>query len=271
MNTVLNSLKKFQRVLSLAFGIVVLLAVFFILKSKQNEDLLLTPPLKKGSILESVYGIGTVTATKSYQIRSGITSTVVRLFVREGDSVKKGDKLAAMDPPTVFLAPFDGTVTYLPVKVGENVFAQAVIMNVVDLADRYLVVTLEQQGALRVRQGQKSKLSFDSLRNETFDGVVESIYSHDNSFLVRIQTPHLPPQILPGMTVDVSIGINEKKDVLLAPVAAIEDGKVYVQRGSSRPILVKVKTGIVDGATAEVISDELREEDRLVIRKKVGP
>lgn len=253
--------------------LIMVLAVFItaVIKTNNTDNVLLSSPLKKGSIIESVYGIGTVTAVKTYQIRSGVTSTVIKLLVREGDKVKKGDKLIIMDPSTVFSAPFDGTITFLPVKVGENVFPQAVLMSVVDLSDRYLVVTLEQQGALRVRQGQKAKLSFDSLRSERFDGVVESIYSHDNNFLVRIKTSNLPEQILPGMTVDVAIGISERKDVLLAPLAAIEDNKVFVKRGAKRLTPVKIKTGIIDGTVAELISDEVREGDVLAIRKKVSP
>lgn len=271
MNTILTWIKKHRIFSIFAMAIAIGGALFILSKSKTNANILLTEPLKKGDIVESVYGIGTVTATKTYQIRSGVTSTVVKLLVREGDQVKKGDKLIVMDPSTVFSAPFDGTITFLPVKIGENVFPQAVLMSVVDLSDRYLVVTLEQQGALRVRQGQKAKLSFDSLRNASFEGTVESVYSHDNNFLVRIKTSDLPAQILPGMTVDVSIGISERKNVLLAPVAAIEDGKVYVQKGSRRLTPVVIKMGIVDGSIAELISDEIHEGDILAIRHKVRP
>jgi multidrug efflux pump subunit AcrA (membrane-fusion protein) len=239
------------------------------LRSTGRQGDNLSAPVSKGPIVESVYGIGTVTATRSFQLKLGVTSTIRRLFVKEGDSVRRGQRLVDLDG-VLFNAPFDGTITLLPFKVGETVFPQSVILSIVDLQDRYALVTLEQQAALRVRRGQKARLSFDSLREESYDGQVEAIYSNDNNFFVRIGIAGLPPQILPGMTADVAIGIAEHRDALIVPVAAIDAGKVYVKRGLGTSA-VAVKTGIVDGAMAEIVEGDLREGERLVIRKKVGP
>jgi multidrug efflux pump subunit AcrA (membrane-fusion protein) len=230
---------------------------------------MLSEPIQKGAIVESVYGIGTVTATRSFQLKLGVTGTIRRLFVKEGDQVRRHQTLVDLDG-VPFNAPFDGTITLLPFKVGETVFPQSVVLSIVDLQDRYVLVTLEQQAALRVRRGQKAKLSFDSLREESYDGLVEAIYSSDNNFFVRIGIAGLPSQILPGMTADVAIGISEHRDALIVPVAAIDAGKVYVKRGLGTTA-VAVKTGIVDGAKAEIVEGDLREGERVVIRKKVGP
>lgn len=235
--------------------------------SQQGNQL--SEPIQKGPIVESVYGIGTVTATRSFQLKLGVTGTIRRLYVKEGDQVKRNQTLMDLDG-VPFNAPFDGTITLLPFKVGETVFPQSVALSLVDLQDRYALVTLEQQAALRVRRGQKAKLSFDSLREEAYDGLVEAIYSNDNNFFVRIGIAGLPPQILPGMTADVAIGISEHRDALIVPVAAIDAGKVYVRRGLGTTTIA-VKTGIVDGARAEIVEGDLREGERVVIRKKVGP
>ncbi len=228
----------------------------------------LTQPLKRGPVLESVYGIGTVTASKSYQVKLGVTSTVRKLYVKEGDPVKRGQPLVELEGTVSVAAPFDGTVTYLPVKIGENVFAQSVILSLADLKDRYIVVSLEQRAVLRVRQGQKARISFESMRGESFEGAVQSVYSHENNFLVRIGVANLPPQILPGMTADVAIGIAEIPDALLAPLAAIEEGKVWVKRGSGRAQAVEIKIGIVDGETVQIVSGGVQEGDRLLIKKE---
>jgi multidrug efflux pump subunit AcrA (membrane-fusion protein) len=250
-------------------GAVLVAAVAFGWRATSQQGNTLSEPIQKGAIVESVYGIGTVTATKSFQLKLGVTSTIQRMFIKEGDQVKRGQRLVDLDG-VLFNAPFDGTVTLLPFKVGETVFPQAVILSIVDLQDRYALVTLEQQAALRVRRGQKARLSFDSMREESYDGLVEAIYSNDNNFFVRIGISGLPPQILPGMTADVAIGISEHRDALIVPVAAIDAGNVYVKRGLGTTA-VAVKTGIVDGAKAEIVSGDLREGERVVIRKKVGP
>ena len=230
----------------------------------------LSEPLARGSISEAVYGIGTVTARNSFQLRLGVSAYVQKLYVREGDRVQKGDRVADLDQVS-FRAPFAGTVTSLPAKVGETVAPQAIVLAMADLLDRYLIVTLEQRGALRVKQGQTARISFDSLRDASFTGTVESIYSSEGNFLVRIGVKDLPDQILPGMTGDVAIEIAQHPDALLLPVAALDNGLVRVSRGGTRTTPVEVKTGIIDGAFAEILAGDLREGDRVVLPKRATP
>lgn len=255
--------KQHKRTASVA-AVLVVVAVVLGVRSLQLRNERVTEPLAKGSIVESVYGIGTVLPHRSFDLKVGVTSTIRRLFVQEGDQVRRAQRLVELDQ-VAFNAPFDGTVTLLPFKVGETVFANTTVLSLVNLRDRYLVVSLEQRGALRVRPGQKARISFDSMRGEAYDGAVESVYSNANNFLVRIDVSALPPQILPGMTADVAIGIAERHNVLLVLVVAIDAGKVYVKRGAGRPRAVEVKIGVADGTMAEVIAGDVREGDRLVI------
>lgn len=270
MMTVTERLKSHKALSFLVAFLLLIAAVTVGMRARQGKGDSLSEPLKKGAIMESVYGIGTVTATRSFQQKFGVMSTVQDIYIKEGDHVRSGQRLALMSDGLVLRAPFEGTVTFLPVKVGETVFPQSVILNLVDLADRYIVVSLEQRGALRVRQGQKAKISFDSMRGETFDGSVEAVYSNDNNFLVRIGVSNLPPQVLPGMTADVGIGIAERKDVLLIPSAALSGTKVRVKRGLGKPKEVDVTVGIVDGSMAEIASGDVDEGDRLVLQKPSG-
>jgi len=228
----------------------------------QKKSSHFSEPITRGTIIESVYGIGTVTAVKSFQFRVGISGTIQNLFVKEGDWVEQGQSLVSIGH-IIFKAPFAGTITWLPYKIGENVFTQSVVYSLTDLQDRYLLVSLEQQGALRVRSGQRAKISFDSMRADSFEGVVESIYPNNSNFLVRIGIPNLPAQILPGMTADVAIGIQEHPNVLLIPVAAIHKGKVFVQTNEGKTKTVPIQLGIVDGAFAEIILGDLKEGERL--------
>ena len=235
-----------------------------------RSDGILTDPIERGTIVQSVYGIGTVTVNRSFQVKPGVVDRIADLFVREGDNVKKGDKLIRFDQVT-WKAPFDGTVTFLPFKVGETVFPQSVVLTLVDLSDRYLVVSLEQQGALRVRPGQKVKMSFDSIREENYDGTDHSVYSNENNFLARIDVAALPARILPGMTADVAILTQVKDNVLVVPVAALEQGTIWVKRGYRMPLAIKVKTGIIDKDMAEISSGDLNPGDRILIRRKLAP
>lgn len=250
--------------------LLVIAAVALALFARRGDSVELSEPIRRGPVIESVYGIGTVTATRSFQLKTAVPSTVRTIYVQEGDRVQRGQRLVDLDGVGSFRAPFAGTITSLPLKVGETVFAQSVVLELVDLLDRYLVVSLEQRGAVRVRRGQTAQISFEAMRGEVFTGVVESVYSRQNDFLVRIDVSKLPPQVLPGMTADVAIGIAERADVLLVPVAAIDAGKIRVKRGAKTEE-VAVTTGVIDGAMAEIVSGDVREGDRVVIRPKEAP
>jgi multidrug efflux pump subunit AcrA (membrane-fusion protein) len=236
-------------------------SVFFFRRSAG----VLSSPLEKKTIIQSVYGIGTVTALRSYQIKPGVISTIDDIYVKEGDEVKRGEKLLKLES-SVYRAPFDGTITSLPFRIGENIFSQTPILSLVNLGERYLVVSLEQQGALRVLRGQRVVISFDSLRDQNYEGVVESVYSSDSNFLARINVSALPRRILPDMTADVAITLAEKSNVLVVPVEALVEGKIWIKRGKALAKLTKITTGIVDRAFAEVISGEVRVGDRVLLK-----
>jgi len=227
-------------------------------------------PIKRGTAVDAVYGIGTVTATHSYSVKPGLTGHITKLFVKEGDSVEKGQKIVEIDFIT-FTAPFKGVINYLPYKVGENVFATLPVAVETDLQDRYMLVSLEQQAILKVKAGQKVKLSFDTLRKVSFQGEVMATYSYNGNFIARVSCPDLPPEILPDMTADVAIIINEIPNALLIPAAAFEDGWVWVRRERSLPEKVPIKIGVVDQAKIQVLSGDLKEGDQVMIRRQLTP
>ena len=250
---------------------VILLLIFLRFKTFRSHEDSLSSPIKKGSILESVYGVGTVKAKHSYALKVGVTATVQHIYGAEGDQVKRGQNLIKLDGMEMVKAPFEGTITYFPSQEGETVFAQGIILNLVNLQERYIVVSLEQRAAIRVRPGQKAKLSFGNMREQDYSGVVEALYSNNGQFLVRIKTDHLPPQILPDMVADVSITIAEHKNVRLIPTSALEVGKVLVYRKGEKPKTVEVQTGLVDGSMVEVLSGEIEEGDQVYLHKRVNP
>ncbi len=221
--------------------------------------------VKKGRVVEAVYGLGTVTARHTYQVKLGLTGQVKKVFVREGDAVKKGDKLVAVEGAASFYAPFDATVTSVPVKEGETVYPQLVLVALTDLNHNYIVVSLDQRSAMKVRPGMPVMLSFEGNRDQTRTAKVASIYPNDGQFLVRIDSDAIPKSALPGMTVDVAIQVGAKDDVLVAPVAAVQKGFLIIGKDRRR---VAVTTGLVDGAGVEILTGEVRENEPVFVRAK---
>lgn len=222
---------------------------------------------KIGPMVESVYGIGTVTTRHTYDLKLGVSDTLKKLFVDEGSTVKKGAPLVSFEDNHLIRAPFDGVVTSLPYKEGETIFPQMTVLTVTDLKNPYVVVSLEQSGAIPVRNGQKAFLSFESLRGQKLDGAVSAIYPKEGEFYVNIEVPNLPEGILVGMTCDVAIQVASKDKVLQVPFVAIDKGYVTILKGGI-PKKVAVKVGITDGAWAEVTDNSVQLDDTLLLPGK---
>lgn len=258
--------RKFISIILAVFLPSAFVGVRFLLNANAGQ---LTDPLHRGQIIDAVYGIGTVTAYKRFSFNPQISNTVTKSFVMEGDSVSKGQPLITTETGVLHRAPFDGVVNYFPYRTGENAYPTTPMMVFTDMSDRYILVSMEQQGAMRVKVGQTARVSFDSLRDQVFSGKVSAVYSYSSNFYARIDSINLPPFILPDMTCDVAIVIGVHDDALLIPATAFLNGKVWVKRGKGIPRETSVKLGVIDGNTAEVVEGDVRPGDRVLVRTKV--
>lgn len=221
---------------------------------------------KKGDVVESIYGLGTITADQIFHMRSGVTLSIRKIFVKEGDFVKAGQSLAQLDQVTM-RSPIDGTVTSVAYKDGEVIPAQVPIVTVTNLKQLYLEVSLEEQSVLPIKENQKVYISFESIRDQKIEGWVKAIYPRDNQFIVRIESKNWPAGVLPGMTADVAIIVGRKTDALLIPLRAISAGQVQRLRNGKME-KVQVKLGIIDGEWGEVLSGNISIDDDLLIKRK---
>lgn len=263
-----NGMKKRWIVASLVAAVLVIFivgAVWF----QQSSNSVTTFQVRRGSIIEAVYGLGTVTANQSYQVKLGVTGTISAVYVTEGDTVEKGKSLVSLDLGATFKAPFSGTVTSVPFKLGETVFSQTPIVTLINLKDCYVLVSLEQESALRVRAGQNARISFETLRGQTYQGKVRSLYPdpQNSQFFVRIDIPNLPETVLPGMTGDVAIEIAQRDGALLVPVSAVQSGRVVVRNGHLKK-KIQIKIGAIDGHWAEITEGDLHEGDEVFLPRK---
>ena len=256
---------KFKWLVSLIVLIIVIVGITKIISQKVNEYDSVEP--KRGAIVEAVYGMGTVTASNTFNLRVGVNAGIKELFVNEGAVVKKSDALVRFDDGQIVRSPFEGTVTAIHYKVGENVSPQTVVLTIQDLRNLYISVSLEQQGALRVQGSQQVEMSFESLRGQKVNGIVRSIFPQEGQFIVHIDSKDFPKEILPGMTADVAIAVGKKESALLIPTSAINSGKILIRR-EGKKIKTDVKVGIVDGNWAEVIDGSIQPGDLVLVPHK---
>ena len=221
---------------------------------------------QRGNITEAVYGLGKVKARQRFEVKLGVISTVKKVFVREGDFVRQGSKLIEFDSNALFRAPFDGTVTLISSFDGETATPQTTVLRLENLKDRYIEISLEQQGALRIQREMPAKVAFESLRGQVLLGKVVALFPKEDAFLAHVEVKNLDPSVLPGMTADVSIEIGTIQNAMLVPLKAISNGSVLVERQGKRE-KIKVQVGHVDGMSAEILGDSLKPEDEVLFQK----
>lgn len=263
MQTIIRS-KIFWLVVAAAIaGAVALAAVLF----SRNQNDYIHP--KFGPIVEAIYGLGKVKTDRVYEVKLGVIKTVSRIYVREGDTVKKGARLVRFDDDLVISAPFDGTVTFVTPNVKQSIFPQQPVVRIEDLSTKYIEVSLEQQGALRVQPGQDVRVVFESIRGEQLHGKVSALFSRNEEFLAHIDVP-LAENVLPGMTADVAIVVGKREKALLVPLSGIIDGRIRLVRDGKRRT-VKLKIGSIDGNWAEVVEGDVNTGDQVIVKRMPAP
>ncbi len=218
----------------------------------------------KGNVIESVYGLGIIKSENNYEAKAAILSSVKEFFVSEGQDVKKGQKLFVTDQGSIYIAPFSGQITDIPVTVSENLFPQSTILSLVDLNKLYLEVSLEQQGAMKLSRGIKAEISFEFFRNKKLYGTISTIYPKNDQFIAKVMIEKWPPGVLPGMSADVAFEVAKKNDVTLIPVNAVANGHIVILRNKKK-VKLNVELGLIDQEKAEVLSPELFTTDEILL------
>lgn len=220
----------------------------------------------KGDVTEAVYGLGTVKSLHFYEFKAGLIMNIINIFVKEGDFVTSNSPLIQLNGGLIVKAPFDGTITDLPFHNGENIPVGQAVIQLQDLKNKYIEVSLEQESALRVNVGQKCKVMFESLRGQVYQGKVSALFPKNGNFIVHIDVEALTAGILPGMTADVSIEIGQDQNVLLIPLSSIDSGQVILTRNGEKK-KIKVTIGHVDNNWAEVLEGDILLTDKVLIPK----
>lgn len=148
---------------------------------------------------------------------------------------------------TKVTSPMDGTVIQRGIQPGEVVtpgvqatFEGKALLTVADLATLVVKVELNQIDVAKVRLGQAATLTLDALPGKTYEAKVTKIAPASvrlagrevDVFPVEAELTSVDGRILPGMTADVRIRIDQKPGVISLPIEAVVDekGKSFVTK-----------------------------------------
>jgi HlyD family secretion protein len=147
---------------------------------------------------------------------------------------------------TIYVAPFDGTITNLPVREGETVVMGiqnspgSTLMTIADLSVITAEVKVDETDIVHIRNGQPAEVTIDALPKQVFKGTVTEIGNNamirstglattqttsgsqeakDFKVVVTLQDP--PPNLRPGLSTTAKVTTATKSNVLAIPIQAL--------------------------------------------------
>ena len=210
-------------------------------------------------------------------------------------------------------APIDGVIISRNIDIGQTVaasFNTPTLFNIAnDLTKMQVEASVDEADIGGVKQGQIAKFTVDAFQTDTFTGTVKQIRlspTTTNSvvkYTVIIDVENKLMKLLPGMTANISIVVDERKNILMVPSLALsftppaenmadilaaqpdsikekrmqsdsaKDGRFKRGSGSKKiwkkengyVITKRVKTGASDGISTEITDSKLKEGDDVII------
>lgn len=184
---------------------------------------------------------------------------------------------------TKIVSPVDGTVVSRNVDVGQTVaasFQTPTLFTIAqDLTKMQIDTNVDEADIGRIGVGQDAKFTVDAYPESTFRGtvgqvriapiIVQNVVTYD----VVITVDNTDMKLKPGMTANVSIIVDTKKNVLKVPNGALRfrptektTAGPTAQKGpgvwieeNGKPKRVPIKPGISDGTFTEILSGDLKD------------
>ncbi len=186
---------------------------------------------------------------------------------------------------TQIIAPVDGTIVSREIDVGQPVAAsfQAPQLFTIaqDLTKMQIEVSVSEADIGKVQDGQDVTYTLDGYPDSVFKGKVTQVrispttVSNVVTYTVIVDVKNDDLKLIPGMTANVSIITDKSENVMCAPSIALKfnpntDGTRYKTQGiwimeKKRPKRINIETGASDDTNTEIISQQLKEGDRVIV------
>ena len=240
---------------------------------------------------------GTFTYKENRAVYAEVSGDVSRIVADEGTRVSNGSTIIALESSSVrnsvsaaadsvkdaqlslesqydnlddftIKSPIDGTIISKDQKAGDTIDSNTKLCTIYDLSYLKITMNVDELDISKVSVGQKVQITADAVSGQTFEGEVTSVNlagtttNGVTTYPVEVQITDYG-DLLPGMNVDTYIVVNEVKDVLGVPAAAISRGnRVLVQTGNksddasipSGYEYVEVETGVSSDDFVEIKS-----------------
>ncbi len=179
---------------------------------------------------------------------------------------------------TILRAPFDGVVSKFNYNLGEVVSPYTSVAELISDGAFEVEAYIPEVDISRVKLGDKAKITFDAFSDtDVFDAEVIRIALSETikegvptykTTLILIGENSKEFMLRPGMTADIDIKTDEKKNVLYVPIRSVlhKNGNAYIKYFDGKNFLEKrVKTGLSSSEGIVEITSGLSEGEDIVL------
>ena len=142
-----------------------------------------TETVSLDSLQDYVNTSGEVQTQSSIDVFPSIGGKIVRVYVSLGSYVKKGQRIADVDPNapgddyaySPVYAPISGTVTRTPLKVGTTVMASTSITTIGDVANLQITARIPERFVGSLKKGLKADVTLQAYEDQVFSASVTRV------------------------------------------------------------------------------------------------
>lgn len=229
-----------------------------------------TVTLERSTVSQSIKVNGDITVETSVEIYPDTGGKLVKSSINLGDSVQKGQVIAAVDPSvpgqnystSPVKATISGTVIELPFREGATITTQTSLATIGDLSNLLIITYIPERYISSLREGLAAKVGFDAYPGEVFHAEIYEINpvmdANTRTLSVKLKMTEKDERIRPGMFATMNLITKESLQTLAVPSRAVfnyyGEEAVYIvsQKGTAERRIVS--TGLSSDADIEIIS-----------------
>lgn len=231
------------------------------------------------TIQKTVLLNGDVVSKTQTSIYPDTSGKVSRLLKKVGDTVRRGEVIAYVDPSrpgsayaaSPVTATVSGTLIQCSYDVGDTVNTNNALAIIGSLDNLEVNVKVSEKYSSYLQTGLPAYISLISAPEEIFNATITSISPVVNTSNrtqdVSLTLDQQDPRIKPGMFAQVRLVVMEEKDSFVVPLTAIKDyndeDTVFVVSPENTALRKIVKTGMSNDDEIQIL-EGLAEGDQVI-------
>ena len=240
------------------------------MSQKETVHSVKTEILERKDLQEYLSINGNIQANNTISVYPQIGGKITAVYVTLGSTVKRGDKIAEIDPssPGTYYeaspvyAPISGTITALPLTVGTSVNTQTAIAQIGNIDELQIKARVPERDIASLKNGLSAEIILYAYKNTTFDAhvirvspIVDEVSRSKEIYLAFDKDDE---RINAGMYAKIKLNTILHKSVFVISYDAVQtidgDNIIFIVNEDNTVSKRKVELGVNVDGFVEILS-----------------